>query len=528
MKKNIVFIILMLLILNLVLTSSMDMVHAEDTNTRLLEKEASPTASKVLVNGKNISFDAYLIDQNNYFKLRDLAFVVKGTEKQFEVLWDGNKNAINLISKKAYTPVGKEMTKGKSGKIIAKLSTSVIYKDSLEEELVAYTINGNNYFKLRDIAKAFDIGITWDGETGTIGIDTSLSYIDPNYQEVQTLPIAETYFSNESGIKKYLEGEWVFDDPYTSDLTCNMKIDKDLNIKLSFHDNYTDTFKRNYSGKIQFEKINVETDDIPDAISIELKDSEWPGGEYYFLHRTIYNGKRVMSLFSAGNGNGIFDMLGDIDNFEYMVGEIIFEKTSGEVSKLRPSKNDKFHAVYWGKGKDGKSLWLDDALWTPKNEEYATIYPRVMTAYENDIRESVIYTIVASEIRDILGDDLFPGEVYYVETDEQGRIKHFISAERKRFLEASEEGFIDLQDKNLISNIIQEIVEIKEYLNLGMEVLITGETTIIEGQECYEVSLGTNSEDSFVREMHYAVNILTWQVYRFDILNDKWEIIGLG
>ena len=97
-----------------------------------------------------------------------------------------------------------------------------------------------------------------------------------------------------------------------------------------------------------------------------------------------------------------------------------------------------------------------------------------------------------------------------------------------RFLEESQEGFIDIKDKNLISNIIQEIVEIKEYLNLGMEVLITGETTIIEGQECYEVSLGTNSEDSFVREMHYAVNILTWQVYRFDILNDKWEIIGLG
>lgn len=45
-------------------------------------------------------------------------------------------------------------------------------------EFEAYNINGNNYFKLRDIAKAFDIGVTWDGVTNTIGIDTSISYVE--------------------------------------------------------------------------------------------------------------------------------------------------------------------------------------------------------------------------------------------------------------------------------------------------------------------------------------------------------------
>ena len=40
-----------------------------------------PTSSIVLVNGEAVSFQAYNIGDNNYFKLRDIAFVLSGTEK---------------------------------------------------------------------------------------------------------------------------------------------------------------------------------------------------------------------------------------------------------------------------------------------------------------------------------------------------------------------------------------------------------------------------------------------------------------
>jgi hypothetical protein len=56
-------------------------------------------------------------------------------------------------------------------------NTSAIYKDGSEIKLVAYTINGNNYFKLRDVAEAFNIGVTWDDATKTIRIDTKSDYI---------------------------------------------------------------------------------------------------------------------------------------------------------------------------------------------------------------------------------------------------------------------------------------------------------------------------------------------------------------
>lgn len=140
---------------------------------------AKPTASKVLVNGKLVSFEAYNINGSNYFKLRDLAVAVNGTDKNFEVSFDGTKNAINLLPKQTYTKVGGELAPATStGVKTAKLTNSKIYVDGKEAQLTAYNIGGNNYFKLRDIAKVFDIGVTYDGTTSTIGIDTSISYTE--------------------------------------------------------------------------------------------------------------------------------------------------------------------------------------------------------------------------------------------------------------------------------------------------------------------------------------------------------------
>ncbi|HZX21594.1 MAG TPA: hypothetical protein VFF25_04295, partial [Clostridia bacterium] len=139
---------------------------------------AKVTSSKVLVDGNDILFDAYNINGNNYFKLRDLAMVVSGTTKQFEVTWDGEKNAINLVSGESYTEVGGELAKGDGKDKTGSLNTAKIYKDGEEIQLVAYNIDGNNYFKLRDIAGAFNIGVTWNEITSTVGIDTSMDYVE--------------------------------------------------------------------------------------------------------------------------------------------------------------------------------------------------------------------------------------------------------------------------------------------------------------------------------------------------------------
>ncbi len=139
---------------------------------------ATKTASKVTVDGTVKAFDAYTINGNNYFKLRDIAYILSGTSKQFEVTWDGAKNAINLVSDKPYTAVGGEMAiaDGATTKS-ATANTSKIYLNGAEVALTAYTINSNNYFKLRDLGVTFDFGVEWDGANNTVAIKSTTGYV---------------------------------------------------------------------------------------------------------------------------------------------------------------------------------------------------------------------------------------------------------------------------------------------------------------------------------------------------------------
>jgi hypothetical protein len=60
---------------------------------------AAPTNSSVLVNGKPVAFEAYNINGNNYFKLRDIAVKI-----DFAVTWDGTANSIGINTTMGYTP----------------------------------------------------------------------------------------------------------------------------------------------------------------------------------------------------------------------------------------------------------------------------------------------------------------------------------------------------------------------------------------------------------------------------------------
>ncbi len=133
---------------------------------------AKPTASDVLVNGKKVSFNAYSINDSNYFQLRDLAFVLNGSGKQFEVGWDGVKNTISLTSGNPYTVTGSEMSGKATGEKLPVPSDAKIYLDGKEISLTAYNIDGSNYFKLRDIGQALGFYVDWDNAKNTIVIDT--------------------------------------------------------------------------------------------------------------------------------------------------------------------------------------------------------------------------------------------------------------------------------------------------------------------------------------------------------------------
>ena len=60
--------------------------------------------------------------------------------------------------------------------ILAQRCTSPILFNGAPVEIEAYTINGHNYFKLRDIGKAVGFNVYWIAEDRTVRIETSQPY----------------------------------------------------------------------------------------------------------------------------------------------------------------------------------------------------------------------------------------------------------------------------------------------------------------------------------------------------------------
>lgn len=143
------------------------------------EVNAKPTSSVVIINGKKVPFEAYNINGNNYFKLRDIAMALRDSNKEFAVEFDSSKNAIDIKVNSKYVPIGGEL-KVTGAKAIKKATAtkSKVYVNDKEVQLTAYNIGGYNYFKLRDIGKVLNFGVLWDGKNNAIIIDTSRGYIE--------------------------------------------------------------------------------------------------------------------------------------------------------------------------------------------------------------------------------------------------------------------------------------------------------------------------------------------------------------
>ena len=138
---------------------------------------AKPAAATVLVNGAQKQFTAYEIGGSNYFMLRDLAYVLNGSAKEFNVAWNSNEQALEMTSGVAYQVTGEEMKSATSARDkTATLANVDMYLNGQQVSFTAYFIEGHTYFKLRDIMQTFNVGVLWDEAGRTIRMETSLNY----------------------------------------------------------------------------------------------------------------------------------------------------------------------------------------------------------------------------------------------------------------------------------------------------------------------------------------------------------------
>lgn len=172
--------------------------------------QAWPSTSTVLVDGRELSFQAYEIDGYHYFKIRDLAAAFAGTRQQFvpkasENSYTGGAALFKSFGEfEKYQSVGDELQPGDGTPKEAVPVRHILYTDStiqvdapfvaVQSKCDGYTIEDYNYIKLRDMADVFDFGVRWDGAQSRIEIDTELSYVLSDYT-----PPARTDTMTEAG-----------------------------------------------------------------------------------------------------------------------------------------------------------------------------------------------------------------------------------------------------------------------------------------------------------------------------------------
>lgn len=120
----------------------------------------------------------YNIDGYNYIKLRDLAYILNNTPSNFNVGYDAANNVISLTSNSNYIASGGELLNlTTSVWKTATACTSTVLVDGIKQEFMAFNIDGNNYFKLRDIAALFNFAVWYDEENYCVVIDTYQPYL---------------------------------------------------------------------------------------------------------------------------------------------------------------------------------------------------------------------------------------------------------------------------------------------------------------------------------------------------------------
>ena len=136
---------------------------------------AVPTSAKgqaVYVGSTRVYPTVYNINDNNYFKLRDV-----GKLAGFGVDWNEDTRTVEISTTRT-APELTGITDTAVTGATAKPTDQRITVDGKEVSMTAYKIKGNNYVKLRDIGKTINFGVSFNMATKAVSIDPNGTYVE--------------------------------------------------------------------------------------------------------------------------------------------------------------------------------------------------------------------------------------------------------------------------------------------------------------------------------------------------------------
>lgn len=274
--------------------------------------EAQKSFQPFELDGEEVKIGGYLINANNYYKLRDLAALLNGTDKEFNVLFDKEKKQIALELGKPYEKLDTDLQEMKHDKTTAKMVTNTILVDGKEVELKAALIDQNNYVKLRDLGAVVGFKVGYDKETQAIIVDTKAE-VEAEEEKVEekeekkeevkakelnaSIDEIKAFLADEENIKKYGLNEFRIEEE-------NGKyyfIEKGQNGSEAAY--RIENYQAFDSSKLQ-EQIQEQTDyfyslNKGDSASISYETVS----KIYFLNKDLLEENKIDSLTLANNLN---------------------------------------------------------------------------------------------------------------------------------------------------------------------------------------------------------------------------------
>ncbi len=133
---------------------------------------AKVSQDTIKLNNKTIYCKGFKIYGANYYKLRDIAEALSDTPSKFDVKWNNKENIVEIVTGKEYTLVKESNDKyyNPNRNYYATVTNSKILVDGKVQDIKAFNVDGNNYFKLRDLEKLILFDIEWDSTKNEIKI----------------------------------------------------------------------------------------------------------------------------------------------------------------------------------------------------------------------------------------------------------------------------------------------------------------------------------------------------------------------
>ncbi|WP_138756379.1 amidase [Paenibacillus sinopodophylli] len=122
-------------------------------NGKKESKEFEETTLRVKVDGQEVELEGYNMDNQHVFKLRDLATVLDGTDKQFEINWNPVERIIVLNRGISYTPLYEDESSNTKSFFQKALKVQTTFEvEGRGVGITGYRIGDYTYLKLEDLA----------------------------------------------------------------------------------------------------------------------------------------------------------------------------------------------------------------------------------------------------------------------------------------------------------------------------------------------------------------------------------------